>query len=90
MAISTFLVNKFGPLYFTRIAGYPHYMPPFHEWNENLSRFSGNEYEDPVYHLQEFHECMEQQSIICEDGKMKLFMFSLDQEARVWYKSLHC
>jgi len=31
---------------------------------------------------------MEQQSIIHEDVKMKLFMFSLDQEARVWYRSL--
>jgi len=48
MAITAFLVNKFSPLDFIAITGYPHHMPTFHEWNEYLPRFSGNEYEDPV------------------------------------------
>lgn len=29
---------------------------------------------------------MEQQGIVLEDVKMKLFMYSLDEDARVWYK----
>ena len=86
MALPEFLVHKFDPFDFTGIIGYPHDMLAYYVWDEYLPKFS--RYEDPAQHLQEFHECMEQQGIINEDVKMKLFMFSLDQEARAWFRSL--
>ena len=76
------LVHKFDRFDFTGITGYPHDMPAFYVQDEYLPNFSRKEYEYPSQHLQEFHECMEQQGIIHEDVKMKLFMFSLDLEAR--------
>jgi len=88
MALPVFVVHKFDPFDFTRITGYPHDIPAFSIWNEYLPRFSRKEYEDPAQHLQEFKECMEQHGIIHEDVKMKLFMFSLDLEARDWFRSL--
>ena len=88
MALLEFLVHKFYPFDFTEITGYPHDMPAFSVWNEYLPKFSRKEYEDPTQHLQEFHESMEQQGIIHEYVKMKLFLFSLDLEARSWFRSL--
>lgn len=88
MALLAFLVHKFDQFDFPRITSYPHDMPAFSAWNEYLPKFSRKEYEDLAQHLQENHECMEQQGIIHEDLKMKLFLFSLDLEARLWFKSL--
>lgn len=88
MALLAFLVRKFDPFDFTGITGNPHDLPAFYEWNKYLPKFNRMEYEDPYQHLQEFHECMEQQGIIHEDVKMKLFLFSLDLEARLWFRYL--
>ena len=59
MALSTFLLHKFDPFYFTGIIGYPHDMPAYYVRDEYLLKFSRKEFEDPTQHLQEFHECME-------------------------------
>lgn len=85
-----FLVDKFDPFDFTGITSYRHDMPTFYIRDEYLPKFSRKEYEDTAQHLQEIHDCMEWQGIIHEDVKMKLFMFSLDLEARDWFKSLPC
>lgn len=88
MAVPAFLVHKFDPFDFAGITGHPHDMPTFSIWNEYIPRFNRNEYEDLAQHLQDFHKCMEQQGIFHEDVKMKLFMFSLDQETRTSFRSL--
>lgn len=62
MGIPTFLANKFSPLDFSSIAGYPNHVPSFHEWNTYLPRSSGNKDRTPNQHLKDFHECMEQQT----------------------------
>lgn len=88
MALPTFLANKFSPLDFSSIASYPNHVPSFHEWNASLPRFSGNIDKRSDQQLMDFHECMEQQGIIFEDAKMKLFMSSLEEDFRVWYKKI--
>lgn len=88
MAILEFLANKFSPLDFPSITGYPNHVPPFHEWNTYLPRFKGNTYTRPYQHLKYFHECMERHNISLEDVQMKLFMYYLDENPRVWYKSI--
>jgi hypothetical protein len=44
--------------------------------------------ENHVEHLCEFHELMNQWEIHHEDLLMKMFMLSLDRDAREWYRSL--
>jgi len=88
MAIPTILANKFTPLDLSSIVGSPHHVPSFHEWDSYSPRFSGNIERRPDQHLKEFHECMEKQGIFFEDVQMKLFMYSLEEGARVWYKTL--
>lgn len=88
MALPTFLVHKFDPFVCNGIIGYPHDMLAFSVWNGYLPKFSMKEYEDPAQHLEGFYECMEKQGIIHEDVGMKLLLFSLDLEARIWFKSL--
>jgi len=85
MALHAFLAKKFAPLDFSFVAGYLHHVPSVHEWYTYLPRFSGNTDRRSDQHLKDFHECMEQQGIVFEDVKMKLFMYSLDEDARVWY-----
>ncbi len=88
MAIPEFLANKFAPLYFSSIVGYLNQVPSFHEWNTYLPRFSGDTDRRPDQHLEDFHECMEHEGIFLEDVQMKLFMYSLGKDARVWYKTI--
>lgn len=89
MAHLAFLANKVFPLYFSFIIGYPHHVPPFQEWSAYFPRFNGNANGSLNQHLKDFHECMKQHGIVHEDVKMKLFMYYLDMDAMVWYKTLH-
>ena len=88
MAIPTFLANKFSPLDFSSITSYPNCVPFFCEWDTYLPKFSGNIERRLDHHLTDFNECMEQQGISLEYVQMKLFMYSLQEGARVWYKTL--
>jgi len=88
MALPEFLANEFAPLDFSSIFGYPNRVPSFYEWITYLPRFSGNTEKMPDQHLKVFRECMEQQGIFLEYVQMKLFKCSLDEHARVWYKTI--
>lgn len=39
-------------------------------------------------HLKNVHEGMEQLGIVFEYVKMKIFMYSLAEDARVWYRTI--
>jgi hypothetical protein len=41
-----------------------------------------------LQHLQDFHDYMNMLGIIHEDVLMKLFMFSLERDARKWFRGL--
>jgi hypothetical protein len=58
------------------------------EWGDFLSRFREHRDDNPVEHLLEFHELMHWWGIHHEDVLMNMFMFSLEGDARKWYKSL--
>lgn len=88
MVIPAFLANQFSPLHFSSITGYPNHVPLFHEWKTYLPQFTGNTYARPDQHLKDFHECMEQHGIIFEDMQMKIFMYSLEEEFRVCYRTI--
>jgi hypothetical protein len=44
--------------------------------------------DNPAQHLFEFRKIMDKLNVHHEDVLMKLFMFSLERDVRLWYKSL--
>jgi hypothetical protein len=88
MAMEAILARRFSPLNFSAIAGYPHPVPQIDEWQDLLPRFYEGENDNPVEHVQEFHALMQQLDIQHEDIHMKLFMYSLQGDVRIWYQSL--
>jgi hypothetical protein len=68
--------------------GFPNPVPHLSEWGDLLPIFREEKDDDPVQHLIDFHQCMEQLNLHQEDVLMKMFMFSLKDDARDWYFSL--
>jgi len=90
MVIPAFLENKFAPLDFSSIAGYPNLVPSICEWYIYWPSFSGNIDRISYHHVEDFHECVEQLGISFEYVKMIFFMFSLREDTRLWYKTIPC
>lgn len=88
MAIPEFLAKKFAPFYFSSIVGYPNHVPLVHQWNTYFLRFSGAIDRRLDQHLKYFHESMKQQGIFLEYVQMKIFMYSSDKDAIVWYRTI--
>jgi hypothetical protein len=88
MAMKAFLAKRFSPLNFSAIDDYPHPVPLIDECQDLLPRFYEGEDESPVEHVQEFHALMQKLDIHHEDILMKMFIYSLDGDARKWYFSL--
>jgi hypothetical protein len=82
------IAARFAPLDFTNVYGFPNTVPDMKIWVDILPKFGEYEDDNPGQHLFEFHKLMEELNIHHEDVLMKLFMFSLEQDARLWYKSL--
>jgi hypothetical protein len=82
------IVARFSPLDFTNVFGFPNVVPDIKEWGDHLPSFREDKDDNPSQHLFEFHKLMHQLDIHHEDVLMKLFMFSLGGDARLWYKSL--
>jgi hypothetical protein len=53
-----------------------------------LPIFRERKEDNPAEHLIKFHECMDLLDLQHEDVHMKMFMHSLDGDARKWYFSL--
>jgi hypothetical protein len=88
MAMKAILARRFSPLNFSAIEDYPHPVPLIDEWKDLLPRFYEGKDDNPVEHVHEFHALMQQLDIHHEDILMKMFMYSLDGDARKWYFSL--
>ena len=82
------LDQRFAPLNFSTVLGFPHPIPHISEWGDFLSVFIERKEENPTQHLVMFHQCMDQLDIHHEDVLMKMFMYSLEGDARGWYRSL--
>jgi hypothetical protein len=82
------LARRFTPFDFSAVPGYPNLVPHTNEWQGYLPKFKEGTYDNHVEHLLEFHELMHHLDISHEDVLMKMFMYSLEGDAREWYQSL--
>jgi hypothetical protein len=82
------LAKRFSPFNFSAIVGYPHPVPAINEWDDYLPRFRGSKHEHPGDHLLKFHICMLEHGFFHEDVWIKMFKFSLEEDAHEWCQSL--
>ena len=87
-AFASLLAQRFAPLDFSSISGFPHPVPHMSEWGDFLPVFKEEKEDNPAEHLKKFHECMDLLDLQHEDVHMKMFMHSLEGDARRWYFSL--
>ena len=87
-AFAAILAQRFSPLNFSAIHGFPNLVPSTNEWQHRLLRFRGDEYEHPAKYLIGFHELMHLLDVFHEDFLMKIFLFSLDGDACKWFWSI--
>jgi hypothetical protein len=88
MAMEDILSRRFTPLNFSAIVGYSHPVPQIDEWKDLLPRFCEGENDDPLEHVLGFHALMQKLDIQHEDIHMKLFMYSIQVDAHIWYHSI--
>ena len=81
------IAARFSPLDFTNVYGFPNTVPAITIWEDVLLKFGGYVDDNTSQHLLEFHKLMDALNVHHEDVLMKLFMFSLEKDARLWYKS---
>ena len=79
---------RFAPLNFADVNGFPNLVLAMDIWGYCLPRFRESKGDNPSDHLIRFHQCMFQLEICHEDVLMKMFVFSLEGDAREWYRSL--
>ena len=82
------MATRFAPLNFSSIHGFPNVVPTIDIWGGCLRWFRESKGDKPSDHLMRFHQCMVQLDICHEDVLMKMFFFSLEGDAREWYRSL--
>ncbi|KAH9293079.1 hypothetical protein KI387_041720, partial [Taxus chinensis] len=81
-----FVVNTFGPIDFRGMDGYPNVVPQ--DVRNRLPKFQGNNVITGDQHLKLFDNMMEYFEIEFEDVYVKLFIHTLEEDARDWYKAL--
>ena len=84
---STLLARRFEPLNFSSVPSFPHPVPDMSEWGDFLPVFKEEE-DNPTEHLLKFHECMDLLDQQHEDARMKMFTYSLYDDACQWYFSI--
>jgi hypothetical protein len=77
------IVARFAPLEFANVYGFPNTAPDIKVWEYVLPKFGEYADDNPSQHLFEFHKLMDELNIHHEDVLMKLFMFSLERDARL-------
>jgi hypothetical protein len=83
------LAKRYAFCDFSDIASFPHPVPTIIEWDDYLPRFRGSKNDHPGEHLFNFHKCMLEHGFVHEDVLIKLFKFSLEENAREWCQLLH-
>jgi hypothetical protein len=68
------LAQRFSPLNFYVVPGFPKFVPTIDEWGDLLPRFRECRDENPIEHLLDLHELMHQWGIHHEDVLMKMSM----------------
>ena len=80
MAMIVILAHIFAPFNFSAVPSYSNPVPRIDEWHGSLPRFK---------ELIEFHEHVHMMNIHSEDVLMKMFMYSLEDDAHDVGKSNH-
>lgn len=82
------IARRYAPLSRDHIPGFPNKMPKV-DWSRNLPTFNADGKKDVALHLIRFHMHVRKLKInFPEDCLMKMFMATLEDEARFWYESL--
>ena len=58
-AFFSLLAQRFAPLNFSFVLGFPHPIPDMSEWGDFLPVFKEEEEDSPAEHLLKFLECMD-------------------------------
>jgi len=81
------IARRYAPMSRDHIPGFPNKMPKV-DWSKNLPVFRNVEGNDAALHLVKFHIHVHRLKInFPEDCLMKMFMATLENEARSWYES---
>ena len=82
------IARRYAPLSRDHIPGFPNKIPNV-DWSRNLPTFNADGKKDAALHLVRFHMHIRKLKIsFPEDCLMKMFMATLEDEARSWYESL--
>ena len=57
--ICFFLAQRFAPLDFSSVPGFPHRVPDMSEWGDFLPVFKEEKEDNIAEHLLKFHECID-------------------------------
>ena len=70
----TILQQRFAPLNFSIVRGFPNTIPIMDEWGDFLPRFKEKEEDNLAHHVIKFHQYMDQLSIHHEDENVYVFV----------------
>jgi hypothetical protein len=79
--------SAFDPLSFVAFPDYPHDLPA-RKWLKRIPLFAGRLGESVKDHLDKFLQVVWEFNVEHEDVVMRMFVSTLEWEARAWYKSL--
>jgi hypothetical protein len=79
--------SSFDPLIFVAFPDYPHHLPA-RKWLKRIPLFAGRSRESVEDHLVAFSKLLDDFEVEHEDVAMRMFLSTLEGEARTWYKSL--
>ena len=82
------ITRRYAPLSRDHIPGFPNKIPKV-DWQRNLPTFKDDDRKDAALHLVRFHMHIHKLKVdFPEDCLMKIFMATLEGEARSWCESL--
>ena len=79
---------RFAPFNFSFVLDFPNDVPTMDEWGGFHPIFRGDDHDHLAQHLIESHQYMDQLNIHHEDVLLKMFMYSLERDARQLYRYL--
>ena len=82
------IVVRYDPMDHAHIIGFPNLIPII-DWKSNLPRFKDQKGDDVSLHLVRFHKHIYKLGVeLDEDYLMRMFMASLEGDARSWHEGL--
>jgi len=82
------LAWRFSPFNFSSVPGFPNVVPTINEWGDYFLIFGGRKHDHLGEHLFNFHICMLEHNFFHEDVLIRMFIFSLEEDAHEWCQSL--